>query len=254
LLINLKTPEELEGMRRSARIAAEVLDQVIDALQPGMTTGEIDALAWDEMVARGARSAFLGYRGYPGHVCVSVNEEIVHGIPGSRVIQEGDLVSVDVGVVFEGFVGDNARTRILDPVRPELARLLEASEAALEAGIARAVAGNRLSDISHAIQRTAEAAGFSVVRDYVGHGVGRTMHEEPQIPNFGPPGRGPVLRPGMTLALEPMINLGRPETEALADGWTVLTRDRSPSVLVEHTVAVREGEPEVLTWRPKKKS
>ncbi len=253
MLINLKTPDELEAMRRSARVAAEVLDAVMDAVRPGITTRDLDELAAALIAERGARSAFFGYRGYPGNTCVSVNEQVVHGIPGDRVIRPGDLVSVDVGVVFEGFIGDNARTVILDPVRPELARLLEASEAALEAGMARAVAGNRLSDISHAIQKTAEAAGFSVVRDYVGHGVGRTMHEEPQIPNYGPPGRGPVLRPGMTLALEPMINLGRPETEALSDGWTVLTRDRKPSVHVEHTVAVGKDGPEVLTWRPKKK-
>jgi len=247
-MIIIKTEGELEAMRASARVAAEVLDAVCRATRPGVTTRELDEQAVALIAERGATSAFIGYRGYPGHICVSVNEEVVHGIPGDRVIQSGDLVSIDVGVVYEGFVGDNARTVLVEVMDAEIIRLVRTAEAALEAGIARAVAGNRLGEVSHAIQRQAEDAGYSVVRDFVGHGVGRSMHEEPQIPNYGPPNRGPVLRPGMTLALEPMVNLGGPAVEVMEDGWTVLTRDRKPSVHVEHTVAVREGPPEILTW------
>jgi methionyl aminopeptidase len=201
----------------------------------------------------GGKSAFFGYRGYPGQICVSVNDEVVHGIPGARRIQIGDVVSLDVGVVYEGFVGDTAKTVMVGVNDPEVIRLVNTGQKALDVAIARAVAGARLSDVSHAIETVATDAGYSVVRDFVGHGVGRNMHEDPQIPNYGVPGRGPKLKPGMTLAFEPMINMGVFEVDVMADGWTVLTRDRLPSVHFEHTVAVREeGPAEVLTCTKRK--
>lgn len=250
-MIIVKTQDELDRMRSSGRIAASVRDRVASAIAPGMTTAEVDAYARDLIREAGARSAFLGYRGYPGNICISVNDEVVHGIPGARRIAVGDLVSIDIGVVFEGFVGDTATTVMVAVQDRELIRLVRSAERALECGIAQAVAGGYLSDISHAIERTIVDEGFSIVRDFVGHGVGRSLHEDPQIPNYGPPGRGPRLKPGMTLAIEPMVNLGRPEVEVMADGWTVLTRDRKPSVHVEHTVAVLDGRPEILTCTPK---
>lgn len=253
-MIPLKSPGELEAMRRSGRVASDVLHAVASAVAPGVTTAELDALAASLISKAGARSAFLGYRGYPSHICTSINEVVVHGIPASRVIQLGDIISIDVGVVFEGFVGDNATTVMVGVTDPSLIRLVRTAEEALSAGIAKAVSGGRLGDISNAIETMAVGAGFSVVKDFVGHGVGRNMHEEPQIPNYGPAGRGPKLKPGMTLALEPMVNLGRAEVEVLKDGWTVVTKDRLPSVHVEHTIAIMpEGPAEILTW-PQKKS
>lgn len=251
-MIIVKTAEELARMRVSGQIAARIRDQLAAQVSPGMTTAELDALARDLIHAAGARSAFLGYRGYPGHVCISVNDEVVHGIPGPRRIALGDLVSIDVGVIYDGFVGDTATTVMVAVRDPELMRLVQVAEQSLAAGIAKAVAGGRLSDISHAVEHVVTAAGFSVVRDFVGHGVGRTLHEDPQIPNYGPPGRGPKLKSGMTLAIEPMANMGRPEVDLQRDGWTVLTRDRRPSVHVEHTVAVMDGHAEILTCSPKK--
>lgn len=247
-MIVIKTPEDLARMRVSGRVAAEVLGELARRVAPGVTTRELDDLARELMAQRGGRSAFFGYRGYPGQTCISINDEVVHGIPGPRRIQVGDIVSLDVGVVVEGYVGDNATTVMVGVSDPELVRLVGTGRRALEAAIGKAVAGGRLSDISHAIETIAREAGYSVVRDFVGHGVGRSMHEDPQIPNFGPPGRGPRLKPGMTLALEPMINRGGYEVEVLADGWTVRTRDRSPSVHFEHTIAIGEGAAEVLTW------
>lgn len=247
-MIPLKSPEDLVRMRVSGQMAAEVLETVARAISPGVTTGELDGLAQERIGKLGAKSAFFGYRGYPGHICVCVNAEVVHGIPGSRRIEIGDVVSLDVGVVYDGFVGDTATTVMVGVNDPEVIRLVNVGQKALERAIAQAVEGGRLSDISHAIESTAVDAGFSVVRDFVGHGIGRSMHEEPQIPNFGPAGRGPQLKAGMTLALEPMINLGGSEVEVLADGWTVLTRDRKPSVHFEHTIAIQErGPAEVLT-------
>lgn len=241
-------------MRASCRIAAEVKEAVASAIAPGITTAELDVLAADLIRERGAKSAFLGYRGYPGHICTSVNDEVVHGIPGARSIRMGDIVSIDIGVIYEGFVGDNAKTVMVGVSDPEVIRLVRVAEESLAAGISKAVAGGRLSDISHAIEKTALDSGFSVVKDFVGHGVGREMHEEPQIPNYGPPGRGPRLRAGMTLAIEPMLNLGKEDVEVLSDGWTVLTKDRRPSVHVEHTIAIMpEGPAEILTC-PEKKS
>lgn len=234
-------------MRISGRMAAQVRDHVIAQIRPGITTRELDELARELLQKLGAKSAFLGYHGYPGHICVSVNEEVVHGIPGDRRIRDGDLVSVDVGVEFDGFIGDTATTVLVGKGVPALVRLLKTGQRALEAGIAHAYAGAHLSDISHAIEETAKRAGYSVVRDFVGHGIGRSMHEDPQIPNYGPPGQGPVLKPGMTLALEPMINMGEWRVEVLQDGWTVVTKDRKPSVHFEHTVVVGVDGAEVLT-------
>lgn len=246
-MIILKTPEELDRMRASGRLAATILQTLCRSASPGVTTSELDDLARELIAKAGAKSSFHGYRGYPGQICVSVNDEVVHGIPGSRRIRVGDVVSIDVGVMYEGFVGDTANTVMVGVTDPAVIRLVETARRALDNAIRHAVAGGRLSDISHEVEATAQEGGFTVVRDFVGHGIGRSMHEEPQIPNYGPPGRGPKLREGMTLAIEPMLNLGGPEVEVMADGWTVLTKDRKPSVHVEHTVAVQEGHGEILT-------
>ena len=222
-------------------------------VRPGVTTGELDAFAAERMRELGVKSAFFGYGGFPGYTCISLNEEVVHGIPGPRVINAGDIVSVDLGVVAEGFIGDNATTVLVGAVDPETVRLCAVCEAALAAGIAAARAGNRLGDIGHAVQTVAEAAGFSVVRDFCGHGVGRKLHEDPQVPNFGTPGKGPVLKPGMTLAIEPMINQGGLQVEVMPNGWTVKTRDRKRSAHFEHTVlVVGAGPAEILTCAEKK--
>jgi len=251
-MIHLKTPEDIARMKLSGQIAAEVLREVAAKAAPGVTTGELDAYAAELIRKSGARSAFLGYRGFPGNLCTSLNDEVVHGIPGRRRIELGDIVSIDCGVEYDGFIGDTATTVMVGVSQPDIIRLVKTTQEALMAGIQQAVAGGRVSDIGHAVESVARQAGFSVVREFVGHGVGRRMHEEPQVPNFGPPGRGPKLRPGMTLAIEPMINLGVAEVEVMEDGWTVLTRDRKPSAHFEHTVAIREDGPaEILTW-PKK--
>jgi methionyl aminopeptidase len=242
-----KNSAELEGMRVAGRITAQVCERVAGHISPGMTTEEIDRCAAALIKEHGARSAFLGYRGYPGSICVSVNEEVVHGIPGKRRIQVGDLVSLDIGVVVDSFYGDMAKTIMIGVLDPRVVKLVNTAEKALYAGIAKAVAGNRLSDVSHAIETCASQNGFSVVRQFVGHGIGREMHEEPQIPNFGPPGKGPVLKKAMTLAIEPMLNMGVSEVEILNDGWTAVTRDRKLSAHFEHTVAVGGGEAEILT-------
>lgn len=248
--IRIKSAAEIEKMRVSGRIAAAILKELSGRVSPGITTGELDAVAAGLIRDAGAKSAFLGYRGYPGNVCISVNEEVVHGVPGGREVAVGDIVSLDVGIRYGGFIGDTACTVMVGVSDIDVMRLVSATEAALAAGIDVARAGNRLSDISHAVQKVVEAGGFSVVRDFVGHGVGFEMHEEPQIPNFGKPGRGPVLAEGMTLAIEPMVNLGKAAVEVLADGWTVVTRDRKPSAHSEHTVVVRSGrEAEILTGR-----
>lgn len=249
-MITLKSPEDLARMRVSGRLAGEVLDGLARAVSPGRTTQELDDLARELIEARGGRSAFFGYRGFPGQICVSINDEVVHGIPGPRRVQVGDIVSLDVGVVFDEFIGDTATTVMVGVSDPEIVRLVDTGRQALEAAIAKAMPGGRLSDISHAIESTARAAGYTVVRDFVGHGIGRSMHEDPQVPNFGPPGRGPKLKPGMTLALEPMINRGGAEVEVMDDGWTVRTRDRGWSVHFEHTIAIGYGPAEILTCRP----
>ncbi len=228
-------------------MAASIRDALAACIAPGMTTADLDEFALKKMHDFGARSAFKGYHGYPGHICVSVNEEVVHGIPGKRRIGLGDVVSVDVGVIFDGFVGDTALTVPVGTQDEEVFRLLDVTKQALVNGIEKAVAGSRVGDISHAVESTAKKAGFTVVREFVGHGIGRDMHEEPQIPNFGSPGRGPKLSDGMTLAIEPMVNLGGAGVEVMEDGWTVKTADRKASAHFEHTVLVQSANAEILT-------
>jgi len=247
-LIPIKSASDIERMRAACRAAAEVMRAVAALIQPGRTTKELDEAAAALIRQRGGKSPFLGYKGFPGHICVSVNEEVVHGIPSQRRVQYGDIVSLDVGIVLDGFVGDNATTVAVGVVPARVQELLEATQDGLRAGIAAARQGNRVGDISHAVQMAVEARGFSVVREFVGHGVGRKMHEEPQIPNFGSAGTGPKLKPGMTLAIEPMINLGGHAVRMLNDGWTVVTADGSPSAHFEHTVMVTEKDAEILTW------
>jgi methionyl aminopeptidase len=234
-------------MRTAGKVAADVLVCVAARVEPGIETRELESLADSLLKARGARSAFLGYRGYPSAICVSVNEEVVHGIPGRRRIGIGDVVSLDVGVEVDGFVGDTAGTVAVGVTDPKVLMLLDTARRALRAGMGKAVAGGRLSDVSHAIESTAVEAGFSVVRDFVGHGIGRRLHEEPEIPNFGPAGRGPVLRKGMTLAIEPMLCIGDGRVKVGADGWTVATADGSFAAHMEHTVVVGRRQPEILT-------
>jgi methionyl aminopeptidase len=248
--IPLKNAAELEAMRASCRMTAAVLAEVAAAVQPGVTTGELDALTRRLIEGMKAKPSFLGYRGYPGAICISINDEVIHGIPGRRVVLPGDVVSLDVGVYYNGFHGDSATTVTVGVTDPEVIRLVETTRRALAAALAAARPGRHLSDVSHAVESVVLAGGCSVVRDFVGHGVGRHLHEDPQIPNYGAPGRGPVLQPGMTLAIEPMVNLGRPEVATLEDDWTVVTRDGKPSAHFEHTVAVLEESVEILTLAP----
>jgi methionyl aminopeptidase len=245
--IVIKSDQEIATMRQAGRIVATILEVLKLQLRAGMKTEELDVIAAKELEKLGAKSSFKGYRGFPANLCVSVNDEIVHGIPGKRVIHEGDIVSLDFGAVFKGFHGDAALTVGVGNISPKARELMKTTEGALKAGIAAAYSGARLGDISAAIQHYAESRGYSVVREYTGHGIGREMHEEPQIPNFGLPGRGPVLKEGMTLALEPMVNLGDWHTRLGDDLWTVYTSDGSLSAHFEHTIAVTDGEPEVLT-------
>lgn len=247
-MIKIKSGRDLERMRIPGHMAGQVRDELAQMIKSGMTTMDVDDFAAERISSFGGVATFHGYMGFPGHICISINEEVVHGIPGGRVIQDGDLVSIDVGVTYGGYIGDTALTVAVGRVGDDVMALLKNGEEALAAGLSKAVAGGRLSDISHAVQTTAETAGYSVVREFVGHGIGRKLHEDPQIPNFGQPGQGPKLKSGMTLAIEPMINLGRKEVHVLGDGWTVVTEDKLPSVHIEHTVAIRpEGPPEILT-------
>jgi len=241
------TDKEMAVMREAGKIVATVLEILSKQVKPGMKTKELDVIAAREAKKRGAKPSFKGYRGFPANLCVSVNDEIVHGIPGKRKLREGDIVSLDFGVIYNGFQGDAAVTVGVGKINEKAKKLIETTEGALEAGISAAHAGARLGDISAAIQHYAESKGYSVVREYTGHGIGREMHEEPQIPNFGLPGSGPVLKKGMTLALEPMVNVGDWRTRVGADLWTVFTADGSLSAHFEHTIAVTDGEPEVLT-------
>ena len=234
-------------MREAGRITAEVLQLGREMARPGVTTTEIDRAANELIQRRGGRSAFKGYRGFPAHICTVINSEIVHGIPGPRRLKEGDILSLDVGVFLQGFIGDAGTTMAIGEVSEVARKLMEATEGSLYAGIAQARAGNRIGDISAAVQKHVEPYGFSVIREYTGHGVGRQMHEEPQVPNFGKAGRGMVLKPGMTFAIEPMVAQGGWRTRVLSDGWTVATADGSLSAYYEHTIAVTEGEPEILT-------
>lgn len=253
-MIILKSAAEIEKMRRAGRIVAATRQKVVEAIRPGITTAELDRVAEEHIRSEGATPNFKGYGGFgtrqafPATICVSVNDEVVHGIPGKRVLAEGDLVSLDFGAIWESYHGDSAITVFCgEPPSGDAEKLVRVTEEALQAGISQVRADKRLSDIGHAVQQVVEGAGFSVVREYVGHGIGQSMHEDPQIPNYGDPERGPALRPGMVLAIEPMVNLGGWETKVLADEWTVVTADGSLSAHFEHTVALTEDGPEVLT-------
>ena len=245
--IVLKSLQEIEKMRRSNLIVAEILGALKSAVRPGVTTRELDEKATALLAKTGARPAFKGYNGYPAALCASVNEEVIHGIPSGRVLKEGDIVSLDFGAVWEDYYGDAAITLPVGRISPEAEKLLRVTREALDRAIAQARPGNRLQDISAAVQSHVEANGFSVVRDFVGHGIGQHLHEKPQIPNFGTPGRGIRLQAGMTLAIEPMINAGGYEVEILEDGWTAVTKDRSLSAHFEHSVAVTENGPYILS-------
>ena len=245
--IVIKSDQEVATMRQAGRIVATILEVLKLQLRPGMETEELDIIAAREVERLGAKLSFKGYRGFPASLCVSVNDEIVHGIPGKRVLREGDIVSLDFGAIFAGFHGDAAVTVGVGSISPEAKQLMETTEGALTAGITTACPGARVGDISAAIQHYIESRGYSVVREYTGHGIGREMHEEPQIPNFGLPGQGPLLKKGMTLALEPMVNVGDWHTRIGDNHWTVFTSDGSLSAHFEHTIAVTEAEPEVLT-------
>lgn len=248
-MIPIKTDKEIEKMRVACRTASQVLAKLSALVAPGVTTKEIDAAAADYMSDFGCKSAFLGYRGFPGNICISVNEEVVHGIGGPRRIQYGDIVKIDVGVVVDGWVGDTATTVGAGIIDEKIQRLLTVTENSLNIAIPYAVEGRRLGDLCSAIEEEVVTNGYSVVREFVGHGVGRKLHEEPQVPNFGRPGSGPKLKAGMVLAIEPMVNMGGSAVKILQDGWTVITADRKPSAHFEHTVLVAKNEPEILTWR-----
>ena len=237
-MITLRSHEELVKLEEASRVVLETLDAVEKAVRPGVTTEELDSIAQAEIVNRGARPAFVGYRGYPKTLCTSINDEVVHGIPGRRTLKEGDIVGIDCGAVVDGYFGDAARTLPVGRIDAEKARLLEATRRALQAGIAAARPGARISDIGAAIEEIALVHSYGVVRDFVGHGVGTALHEEPQVPNYGPGGRGSVLKAGMVIAIEPMFNIGRAEVSVDSDGWTVRTRDKSPSAHFEYTVLI----------------
>ena len=246
-MIVLKSDDEIKRMAESCRIVAEVLDGIKQNIAPGVATVELDEFAESFILSKGASPAFKGYRGYPASVCTSINEQVVHGIPSSAKLRNGDIISLDIGVCYKGFYGDAAVTVPVDSVDNQARKLLSVTEKALETGLEKSVAGNRLSDVSFAIQEYVESEGFSVVRNFVGHGIGRELHEEPQIPNFGKPGEGPRLLPGMTLAIEPMVNAGNWEVVILNDGWTAVTKDKSLSAHFEHTVAITKNGLEILT-------
>jgi methionyl aminopeptidase len=247
-MIILKSAQEIELIAKASRVVALTIAFLRERVKPGVTTADLDRLAEEFILREGARPAFKGYRGFPATLCTSVNEEVVHGIPSPKKrLKEGDIIGIDVGAIVEGYYGDAAVTLPVGRVSDEAARLMEVTEAALAAGLAQVKVGNRLSDISHAVQTVAEAEGYSVVTDFVGHGIGRNLHEDPQVPNFGKPGEGPRLKEGLVLAIEPMVNLGKHEVEVLSDRWTVVTRDKSLSAHFEHTVALTSDGPKVLT-------
>jgi len=246
-MVIIKSPREIEQLKRSNAMVAEVFEKLRGMIVPGMTTKELDQVAEEYILLKGARPAFKGYRGFPATLCISINDEVVHGIPGQRRLEEGDIVSLDVGVNYIGYFGDAAITLPVGEVDPEAKRLLEVTKKALYIGIEKAKAGNRLFDISYAIQSWVESHGFSVVRDFVGHGIGKELHEEPQIPNFGTPHQGPRLEKGMVFALEPMVNEGTHEVRILSDGWTVVTADGKRSAHFEHTIAITDDGAEILS-------
>jgi methionyl aminopeptidase len=246
-MIILKSKRELEIMREAGRITAGALRVVQENIRPGITTRELDRLAEEYILRHNATPAFKGYNGFPASICSSINEQVVHGIPGEVELQEGDIASIDIGAFYKGYCGDAARTFPVGNISGEAAALIEATKQSFFEGLKYARLGYRLSDISHAIQSYVEARGFSVVKAFVGHGIGQRMHEDPQVPNYGPRGVGPRLRPGMTLAIEPMVNQGTDEVDILKDGWTVLTRDRRLSAHYENTIAITDGDPIILT-------
>lgn len=245
--IIIKSPQEIAIMREAGRIVAAVIEVLTKEIRPGVTTGELDKVAVHEFKKLGAIASFKGYRGFPASICTSVNDEVVHGIPGNRVLKEGDIISLDVGAFLKGFHADAAVTLAVGRVSPEAQKLIEVTQEALMAGIAAAKSGGRLGDVSAAIQYYVEARNFSVVREYVGHGIGRDLHEDPQVPNFGIAGEGPSLKKGMTLALEPMVNAGVWRTKVTDNKWTVVTVDSKLSAHFEHTIAITDGVPEILT-------
>ncbi len=249
-MIVCRSTAELERMRTAGRLVGDVLTQVAARVAPGVSTADLDELAEKLIADAGATPAFKGYHGYPATICASINDEVIHGIPSARrVLNEGDIISIDIGASIDGYYGDSAVTLPVGQVSEEAATLLRVTDEALHKAIERVRAGGRVSDIGHAVQRHVEAYGFSVVREFVGHGIGQRMHEEPQVPNYGEPGRGPRLAEGMVLAIEPMVNAGKPAVKVLADGWTAVTRDRSLSAHFEHTVAVTADGPWILTAR-----
>ncbi len=245
--IILKSAREIATMRTAGQIVARTLALLREHIRPGVSTGHLDALAEEAVRKEKAIPSFKGYHNFPASLCLSVNEEIVHGIPGKRVLNDGDIISIDLGVIYQGYQGDSAITVGVGDISPAAARLLADTEEALYRGIEQARTGRRLGDISYAVQRYSQEKGYGLVREYVGHGIGRAMHEDPQVPNHGQPGKGPILRAGMTLAIEPMFNIGGDDTESLSDGWTVVTKDRSLSAHFEHTVAIGNDGPDILT-------
>lgn len=251
-MIVYKSPEEIGRMRHAGRVVALTIERLSTVVRPGMTTADLDAIAERSIRAEGCTPSFKGYKGFTGSICTSLNEEVVHGIPGRRRIREGDLLSLDVGAIWEGYHGDSAISLFVGGEAPSdvAEKLVRVTEESLEAGISMLRPGGRLSDVGSEVQRVVEGAGFSVVREYVGHGIGRAMHEDPPVPNYGDPGRGPAIRPGLVVAVEPMVNVGGWETRVLKDRWTVVTADGSLSAHFEHTIAVTEDGPEVLTARP----
>jgi methionyl aminopeptidase len=248
-MIILKTRDEIQVMERASRIVAETLEALIQEARPGVSTNDLDRLAEDSIRSRGGIPAFKGYRNFPKTLCASINEEVVHGIPSGRVLKDGDIIGMDLGAIVEGFYGDSAVTVPVGTVDRRVEELVRVTEEALYKGIEQAFVGNRLSDISSAVQQHAERAGFSVVTEFVGHGIGRQLHEEPQIPNYGRPGQGPRLQVGMVLAIEPMINMGTSAVKILEDRWTAVTKDGSLSAHFEHTIAIEESGPRILTRR-----
>lgn len=248
-VIHIKTDAQIEIMRRAGRIVAETIRMIEDKIKPGITTAEIDRVAEEYILSRGAKPAFKGYRGFPASVCVSIDSEVVHGIPGSRVLVEGQIVSVDLGAIVDGFYGDAAATFPVGEISEEKKKLLEVTRRSLETGIAQVKGGNKLGRVSAAIQNCVEEAGFSVVRDMVGHGIGKRLHEDPQVPHFGPADAGPILKKGMVLAIEPMVNSGDYKVVQKPDGWTIMTADGSDSAHFEHSVAVTENGADILTLR-----
>ncbi len=246
-MITLKSPQEIKLMREAGRIVAETHELIRQAIKPGVTTKDLDVMAEEYILKRGGIPAFKGYGGFPASICASINHEVVHGIPGLKRLEEGDIISIDIGVLLQGYYGDSAKTHGVGQISQRAQQLIDVTRESFYQGLQYAREGYRLSDISNRIQTYVEAQGFSVVRDYVGHGIGTQMHEEPQIPNYGPPGKGPRLKAGMVLAIEPMINAGTFEVKVLTDGWTVVTLDGEYSAHYEHTVAITTDEPEILT-------